>query len=165
MIQDACILFDLIDLGLIDAFFELDLSVLTTPQVMGEIEEEDQMKKVLEFTSVKKLIIDEDGVLEHVDKIFDENSGLSYPDCSVLELALRKQGIVLSSDWKFRTVTVRNDLTVRGVLWIIEELHERKIITRDQALQKLSLYPKVNERAPKNETKKLISKLVSKDAI
>jgi predicted nucleic acid-binding protein len=161
VIQDACILFDLIDLGLIDAFFELDLTVLTTPQVMGEIEEEEQLRKVEEFTSVKKLIIDEEGLLDHVDKIFGENNGLSYTDCSVLELALRKQGIVLSSDWKLRTATVRNNLTVRGVLWIIDELCERKLITIEQALQKLSLYPQVNQRAPKDEIEKLISKLMS----
>lgn len=144
-----------------DAFFELDLIVLTTPQVIGEIEEEEQLRKVEEFTSVKKLIVDEEGLLDHVDKIFDENNGLSYPDCSVLELALRKQGIVLSSDWKLRTATVRNNLTVRGVLWIIEELYERSILNKDQALQKLTLYPQVNQRAPKNEIEKLMLKLSS----
>lgn len=161
VIQDACILFDLIDLGLIDAFFELNLTVLTTPQVIGEIEEEEQLRKVEEFTSVKKLIIDKEGLLDHVDKIFDENNGLSYPDCSVLELALRKQGIVLSSDWKLRTATVRNNLTVRGVLWIIDELHGQKQLTATGAIEKLNLYKQINSRAPQAEIKVMIERLTN----
>jgi len=165
VIQDACILFDLIDLGLIDTFFELNVTVMTTPQVIGEIEEVEQIQKVAEFTSVKKLIIDEEGLLDHVDKLFGENKGLSYTDCSVLELALRKRGILLSSDWKLRTASVRSNLTVRGVLWIIEELCEKKILSLEQALQKLSLYPKLNQRAPKNEIEKLISKLKNSNTI
>lgn len=159
VIQDACILFDLIDLGLIDTFFELNLTVLTTPQVMAEIEEEEQLRKVQEFTAVKKLIIDEEGLLDHVDKIFGENNGLSYPDCSVLELALRKQGTVLSSDWKLRTATVRNNLTVRGVLWIIDELHIQKRLTASEAIEKLNLYRKINSRAPLVEIKTMIEGL------
>ena len=161
VIQDACILFDLIDLGLIDAFFELNLTVLTTPQVMVEIEEEEQLRKVEEFTSAKKLIIDKEGLLDHVDKIFGENSGLSYTDCSVLELALRKQGIVLSSDWKLRTATVRSNLTVRGVLWIIDELHVQKRLTAREAIEKLNLYKQINSRAPQAEIKVMIERLTN----
>lgn len=161
VIQDACILFDLIDLGLIDAFFELDLTVMTTPQVMGEIEEEEQVRKVAEFTSVKKLIIDEEGLLDHVDKIFGENKGLSYTDCTVLELALRKQGTVLSSDWKLRTATVRRNLTVRGVLWIIDELHLQKRLTASEAIEKLNLYKRINSRAPLTEIKTMIERLTN----
>lgn len=161
MIQDACILIDLIDLGLIDVFFELELIVLTTPQVIGEIEEEEQLRRVREFTSVKKLIVDEEGLLDHIDKIFDENSGLSYPDCSVLELALRKQGIVLSSDWKLRTSTVRNNLTVRGVLWIIDELHLQMRLTASECIDKLNLYKHINSRAPQTEIDIMIQRLTN----
>lgn len=142
-----------------DAFFELDLIVLTTPQVMGEIEDKEQLRKVEEFTSVRKLIIDEEGLLDHVDKIFDENNGLSYADCSVLELALRRQGVVLSSDWKLRTTTVRSNLTVRGVLWVIDELHLQKRLTTNEAIEKLNLYKQVNSRAPQIEIKVMIERL------
>ena len=43
VVQDACILFDLVDLDLLEVFFQLDLTVLTTPQVIAEITDEDQL--------------------------------------------------------------------------------------------------------------------------
>ena len=42
VIKNACILFDLVDLNLLEDFFRLDLSAITTPQVIGEITNETQ---------------------------------------------------------------------------------------------------------------------------
>jgi hypothetical protein len=51
------------------------------------------------------------------------------------------------------------NLRVRGVLWIIEELYGKQIITVEVALQKLQMYSEINARAPFKEIQNLIKKL------
>jgi len=159
VIKDACILFDLVDLNLLEDFFQLNVSAFTTPQVIGEITNESQWGEVSKFIDNGKLQIDLDGEFEVIAGMFDEHAGLSIPDCSVLELAIRKDAIIFSSDGSLRKISARKNLTVRGVLWIVEELHSRTLLSKILALEKLNLYEQINQRAPIKEIQALINKL------
>lgn len=159
VIKDACILFDLVDLNLLADFFRLEVSAFTTPQVIGEITDETQWAEISKFIDNGKLQIDNDGEYQVIAAIFDEYAGLSTPDCSVLELAMRKDAIVFSSDGSLRKISVKKNLTVRGILWIIEELHKKEIINQDTALQKLNGYLEINQRAPVKEVRNLIKNI------
>jgi len=159
VIKDACILFDLVDLNLLEDFFQLDVSAFTTPQVIGEITNETQWEEVSKFINNGKLQIDADGEFEVIAGIFDEYAGLSIPDSSVLELALRKDAIIFSSDGSLRKISVKKNLIVRGILWIVEELHKKEIISQDMALHKLNRYLEINQRAPIKEVKNLIKNI------
>ncbi|MBP8192045.1 MAG: hypothetical protein KAX69_00470 [Chitinophagales bacterium] len=158
VIKDSCILFDLIDLELMSDFFKLELEILTTPQVIDEITDGVQMDIVTKYIGENKLIVEKNGSLESIQSIYDECLGLSYPDSSVLELAIRIGAVVLSSDKSLRNEVVRRNLIVRGVLWIIDELVNLNIISIEQALVKLNLYSQINKRAPISEIQKLIHK-------
>lgn len=162
VIKDACILFDLVDLNLLEDFFQLDVSAFTTPQVIGEIRNETQWEMISKFIDSGMLQIDADGEFEVIAEIFNEYSGLSIPDSSVLELAIRKDAIIFSSDGSLRKISVKKSLTVRGILWIVEKLHERQFLDRDTTIQKLKNYESINQRAPVNEIRKLITKILSK---
>jgi predicted nucleic acid-binding protein len=159
VIKDACILFDLVDLNLLEDFFQLDVSAFTTPQVIGEITNEMHWEEVLKFINKGNLQIDANGNFEVIAGIYDEHAGLSIPDSSVLELAIRKDAVIFSSDGSLRKISVKKNLTVRGVLWIIEELHYRKFLSKEMAIQKLNLYEEINQRAPIKEINKLLDKL------
>ena len=159
VIKDACILFDLVDLNLLEDFFQLDVSAFTTPQVIGEITNETQWEEVSKFIANGKLQIDTDGKFEVIAALYDEHAGLSIPDSSVLELAIRKDAIIYSSDGSLRKISAKKNLTVRGVLWIVEELRNRKFLSKDIAIEKLNLYEKINQRAPIKEIKVLLNKL------
>lgn len=159
MIQDACIIFDLIDLGLIGHFFELKLTVFTTPQVIAEITDPDQLEVIIAFIENGRLGVDRDGDFDKVEEIFNVTSGLSYTDCSVLELALRRNWTVLSSDLSLRKATKKNGLTVRGILWIIDELVRQKAMTTVGAIHALNHYLEINNRAPKTEINEMIRRL------
>ncbi len=159
VIKDACILFDLVDLNLLEDFFQLDVSAFTTPQVIGEITNETQWEEVSKFINNGKLQIDADGEFEVIAGIFDEYAGLSIPDSSVLELAIRKDAIIFSSDGSLRKISVKKNLIVRGILWIVEELHKKEIISQDMALYKLNRYLEINQRAPLKEVKNLIKNI------
>ena len=143
VIKDACILFDLVDLNLLEDFFQLEVEAFTTSQVTSEITNEDQWEAISKFINNGKLRIDDSGTLEAISRINDEYPGLSLPDSSVLELAIRKNVIV------------------RGIIWVIAELHALELLTSEAAIEKLCMYEKINQRAPLKEIKKLMDKLIS----
>lgn len=159
VIKDACILIDLVDLNLLEDFFQLGFIALTTPQVVGEITYETQWQEISKFIDNGSLLIDANGEFEAIQKLFDEYPGLSLPDSSVLELAIRSDGIIYSSDGSLRKISVKHELTVRGILWIVEELKINGFLNKEQAVQKLDLYEKINERAPIKDIKNLINRL------
>lgn len=159
VIQDACILFDLVDLSLLRVFFQLELIVFTTPQVINEITDENQWAEIKHYLNDGKLTVDSEGVYEEIVKIYEKYSGLSVADSSVLELAIRKNAVILSSDGSLRKIATRINYIVRGTLWIIEELCSNGFITHSHAIEKLEMYSSINQRAPVKEIRHLIAKL------
>ncbi len=150
-VKDACVFIDLFDIGLVDLFFQLNLTVVTTSLVQKEILETEQQKKITSFIESGVLSIDDSGETETIKNLRNEFKGLSIPDCSVLELALRKKAIILSSDGPLRKISVRNDLMVRGVIWVIERLNIQGLLNTQQCLSALDIYETSNARAPKKE--------------
>jgi len=161
VIKDACILFDLVDLNLLEDFFQLEVDAFTTSQVIGEITNEQQWDAVSRFINNGKLRIDDDGTFEVITKINEEYPGLSLPDSSVLELAIRKNAIVYSSDGSLRKASLKEGITVRGIIWIIAELYRLELMTKESAIAKLNLYETINQRAPLKEINKLMDNLLN----
>jgi len=158
-IQDTCILLDLVDLELLDLFFTLNLEVYTTSSVVDEIITEEHKSKVDVYLENEQLIIDDEGLFETITELSNQFTGLSFADCSVLELAKRKDAILLSADGKLRKVSRKEGMTVRGTLWIVKVLYNEYAITLDEVKEKLNLYISVNPRAPKKEIQKMLERL------
>ena len=161
LINDSCVLFDLVDLNLIDLFFQLDFTFYTTTQVIEEIKDEIQIASINKFTTTGVLVVDNSGSFESIERLFDKYPGLSYTDSSVLELAMRLEGILISSDKKLRNISKSKNLEVKGFLWIIYKLVEEKMLERQKAIDILTEYPKINVRAPIKDINKLIQMIKS----
>lgn len=159
VIKDSCILFDLTDLNLLEDFFQLDLIVLTTHYVIGEVTSDTQMIEVSKFIHNGKLIINSDGEFQAIYSISEKYSALSLADSSVLELAMRRKAIILSSDKILRKICVKENLIVRGIVWVIEELYKNKSLSSEMVLDKLKNYKTINQRAPVEEIEKLIKRI------
>lgn len=159
-IKDTCILIDLIELDLIDIFYNnLNLKIITTNFVISEITDSKQ-KVILERLISKDLVlVDCQGKFEDINSLYQLCAGLSFTDCSVIELAMRKAGYILSADGKLRKYAKENSIRVKGALWIIEEFLNNKILTKENAIGKLKEYLEINDRAPKKEIFALIMKL------
>ncbi len=160
-IEDACILFDLLDLNLIDEFFLLECEVFTTPQVLKEIVIESQLIEINKHIKKGNLKVDSLGTIESIQRLFIENDGLSFTDCSVLELATRRNGVLLTADKRLRNEAKRKSLEVRGMLWVIEWMYDCNIIDGKIALEKLKMYPGINKRLPLKEFNDLYSKFTN----
>jgi predicted nucleic acid-binding protein len=157
VIKDACILIDLLDLDLLAQFYELNLTVITRPEVLAEIQ--NQKDQILPYIESGKLVIDDDDELESALAIIETNRGLSITDATVLVTARRLEAVVLSSDKSLRNESNRQGLEVRGMLWILEELLNAAVLSLDEVLEKLRLYPEVNDRAPRSEIASLVNRL------
>jgi hypothetical protein len=161
VIKDACAIFDLFDLDLMNDFLKLDYRVCTTIHVIEEITDSDQLENITRLISSKQILVDSTGTYEAIQVLSSENSGLSFADCSVVEFAVRNTCTILSSDGSLRKISNRKGLTVHGMVWIIESLVKNNILTIEVAIDKLNSYKLVNPRAPKKEIDDLISNLVS----
>lgn len=159
IIKDACILFDLIDLGLLASFYKLKLTVITTPEVLAEITDDNQLSEIQPYIDNGNLQIDYFGIFEAILAIVETNPGLSLTDAAVLEAATRREAAILSSDKSLRNESLRRGLTVKGLLWVLEELYNQRILDLEIVFEKLAMYPEVNKRAPKNEIINLVNKL------
>ena len=161
LINDSCILFDLVDLNLLDDFFQLEFSYYTTSSVIEEVVDDSQMSLIKAYISKNKLIVDNQGLLESIESIYDLYPSLSFTDSSVLELTKRKKGILLSSDKSLRKISKQNGINVKGLLWVIRNLVEMNVISSEKAIERLNLYPQINVRAPIKEIKKCKQELMN----
>jgi len=162
LIKDSCILFDLLDLGLLKEFFSLKYEIYTTLYVVSEVTSKSQLDEINQYITAGRLKIDSDGSFETIQTFLENHPGLSLTDCSILELAIRRDGIILSADKTLRNIATRKHLNVRGMIWVIDLLVEGNVITAKEALEKLKVYPEVNQRVPIKELNEYCTKLAGR---
>ena len=162
LINDVSVLFDLLDLDLFGAYFQLGHKLLITPQIIAEVKDESQKTKVNQFIQEGTISIDSFGTFETINQLYDMYAGLSFADCSVLESAIRNGGVIVSSDKALRSIAQKNNIEVKGLIWLIEELVINQIISVEVAHLKLKEYSEINVRAPLKEISLLIKKLNQK---
>jgi len=159
VIKDACILFDLIDLDLLETFYLLEVTPVTTGFVVSEVLDETQAKLLAEGIKAGKLTVYNDGDVTKIIALSVEHVGLSFADCSVLELSFRVPGLILSADKSLRNEAKRRGLVVKGLLWVINQLFENGILSKEESLAKLEQYPLINPRTPKKDIQLLKDKI------
>jgi hypothetical protein len=159
LINDVSILFDLLDLDLFEKYFQLRHKLLMTPHILSEIKNESQKVKIKQSIEETKISIDKFGTFESINQLFEIYNGLSFADCSVLESAMRNKGIIISSDKLLRRISKINNVEVKGLIWIIEELYTNTIISGEEVRYMLSKYSEINPRAPLKEISLLLMKL------
>jgi hypothetical protein len=143
-ITDACIFIDLHDLDLTISFFSLELEVHTSLDVFNELYPE-QQQLLNAFTSVDKLKVHNLG-----DDDRNEIMGTKYPralsevDKTVLHLAVKHDAIVLSSDRSVRNYVKSQAIDYHGIIWIFDQFIEQKILTTEEARNKLLELIKLN---------------------
>lgn len=132
-VKDACVLIDLINGGLIGAWFKLGIETWTTDLVIRQVRKESQWPVVeaLQATGVIKVIFD-DAELKKV-RDFQYAASLGIEDQSVLFLANELKAVLLTSDKKLRAQASVAKVRVMGILGILDELLAKSIITQEAA--------------------------------
>jgi rRNA-processing protein FCF1 len=155
-IQDANILIDLVKTGLLDHLFALKLRFATTNIILFELNEEQQAELGPYIHSGKLSVIEiSDEEMMEIMRLSAEDRLLSEQDCSALYYAIREEAILLTGDKRLRTKAETKGVATRGILWVINQMVEERILTGTQACRYLDELIKANKRLPMEDCLKL----------
>ncbi len=157
-IQDANILFDMIDGGFADLWFALGIETHTTDLVLNEVKEKRQKVAIKLYINSGKLIIDSFDDLSPVINIYNNALGLSIQDCSVLYLSKCLNAILLTGDRDLREFAGNINIEVHGTLWMLDRMIESNILEPLLAIDKLQHLLQMDRRLPQHECEQRIRK-------
>lgn len=136
-ITDACIFIDLINMELLDVFFQLPFEMHTSEDILVELYDH-QVHALRTFSSNNQLHIYAFSPEER-SQIEKSNSSrrLSPQDKGVIFLANKLQAILLSSDALVRKTATADKIEVHGAFWILDKLLEHQLLDKLNAFQAL----------------------------
>ena len=140
-VKDANVFIDLESMGLLDLWFRLGITTLTSSLVVEELRQGAHVVALACISNgqvTEALISGEEmagSFADFVDEHGDE--GLSDADLSVLYLAVREGAMVLSGDRLLRTTAKERHLDVHGTLWILDRLIDAGHLPPEQAADHL----------------------------
>ncbi|TDS20585.1 hypothetical protein DFQ03_0177 [Maribacter caenipelagi] len=158
VINDANILIDLVKLELLEAFSKLNFDLHTTDFVIEELNDK-QREPITELSVLKKLGIIETITIEDfqgINTILENSSGLSFEDCSVWYYSKKLSGVLLTGDGKLRKQASKDNLEVRGIIYLFDEFLRQELITFEEGVEKIKQLSLLNNRLPKKEIDKRI---------
>jgi rRNA-processing protein FCF1 len=139
VVNDTNIFIDLIHAELIDSFFQLPFEVHTTDFVIGEIEEPEQEVIINHLVETGRLMVaaSSSDEIEEIFLLQEAINCLSIPDCSVWHYSKKHNYTLLTEDNLLRKSALRDQVTVKGVLYIFDELVRSRLISPAEASIKL----------------------------
>lgn len=159
VVNDTNIFIDLFNVDLLDEFFSIPWEVHTTRFVMLELLREEQQAKVTPYLELGKLQIPnlESKEIAEIGRLFQQyenQTNLSFTDCSVWYYAKVNNYVLLTGDRKLRTVAAFDGIEVHGILHVFDRLVDNGIISYQVAIERIELLYQTNPRLPKDEKDK-----------
>ena len=159
VVNDTNIFIDLFNVDLLDEFFSIPWEVHTTRFVMLELQREGQQAKVSAYQESGKLHVpnlDSKEVTEigRLFQQFENQTNLSFTDCSVWYYAKVNNYVLLTGDRKLRTAAAFDGIEVHGILHVFDRLVDNCIISYQVAVERIELLYQTNPRLPKDEKDK-----------
>ena len=154
VISDANIIFDLLSVSLLEAFFALPCEICTTDLVISEITRPEQLKTVQKIIKSKKLGVVSFNAIDFSQVISlhtNCTNNASIADCSVWYYAKKVDGRLLTGDGKLRSVAQKDGVKVSGVLYLFDNFVEYNILSPQEAAENLESLMNLNMRLPKSE--------------
>ncbi len=160
-ISDANIFIDLISCGLLAQFFSLPWIIKTPDFVLSEIKKNNDKEQLLFFVNTKKLEVchlnqKEMGEVIVLRQKFGKR--LSFTDYTIWYLAKRDKIAILSGDKLVKKVAEQEGINVNGILFILDSLIEKRIITPKVAKVKLMRLRQCNCYLPDFECEKRLER-------
>lgn len=125
IVNDTNIFIDLHSIGLLRALCDLPYDVRTVDFVVNEIKDPTQLEYLTALVTEGKIKVETFNI-EELAEIIAEHSivpgNLSIPDCSVCYYARKHSATLLTGDRQLRKYAENNNVAVRGVLFIFDEL-------------------------------------------
>ena len=131
-VSDASIFILIIRHQLVQAFFNFTKQVLTSNLVWEELNAEQKLY-LSPYCSSGQLCIE---YLQQID-LSQFSNRLSAADCSMILLAVNRNGILLTNDRLMKSNAQKQSIEVHGFLWIIEQLYRTAYLSKIEVIQHL----------------------------
>lgn len=140
VVKDANVLIDLEVMGLLDLWFQLDYTTLTTSFIVAELEVGNHVTCLayVEAGMLRRINFAMEE-LTVVDALYqqEQTHGLSFPDASVLYLAEKEKALLLTGDKALRGRCAALQVAYHGTFWIMECLIDAGLLCPQVAASKL----------------------------
>lgn len=152
LINDANILIDLVELGLLKEFSQLSFELYTTDFILAEIDEiqRAQFDAIIEAGNLNVVVTEADEDFGGITSLLFSGGGLSFEDCSTWYYSRKMGGILVTGDGNLRRIAIADGIEVRGIIFLFDELLAQKIITCERAVEKIEQLLTINNRLPKD---------------
>lgn len=159
IVNDTNIFIDLHSVGLLRQFCDLPYEIRTVDFVMTEIVDTGQREEMNRLVAEGRIKV-ESFTAEEIMEIVAEHSAmsgnLSIPDCSVCYYARKHDVTLLTGDRQLRKYAEMQKLTVRGIIFIFDEMVVNSVLSPNDAAGKLKELCSINIRLPKSEIERRI---------
>ena len=153
-VQDANILIDLLDAGLLPACARLEFEFHTADLVLNEVRSDRTDRGALDafiadgHLRVRPLSSAELGQVLMLNA--EQGVALSIQDCSALWLSRDLGAILLTGDGTLRKRARGLGIDTHGVLWLLDELVKASVVTPVRAIDRLRFLMEINARLPED---------------
>lgn len=151
-LQDANILIDLLRLNLLDSCLSLPYTFCTTSLIFDElfIQQQEAIRSHIIAKKFEIFNLTEDEVVEILLES-NENKRLSEQDWSAIYCARKYSAILITGDNLLRKLAHSKSLPVHGILWLLDEMVNEKILIGETAISLMNQLITFNSRLPINE--------------
>lgn len=158
IVNDANILIDLVELGLLQQFFGLPFEFQTTAPIMDELYDYQQAKLDPYIQSTSLVVVDfSEDDLNEINQINLRKPTLSPQDCSAFFQAGKVAGILVTADNSLKKDARNNHVEAYGHLWVFDRLVESSVLSGKEAsimLKKLTEFINPRLGLPDSECQK-----------
>lgn len=156
VVSDTNIFIDLMNIELLDSFFQLEQEIHTVDFVIGEITNTQQLEELEKHRENYNLTIASTSSTDLISVLAMRTSAknnVSITDCAACFYAKKKMYKLLTGDKKLRKIAEEAHVDVSGILFILDEL-VKKIVTAAKARIALTHLQKTSARVPNTEVEK-----------
>ena len=158
LISDTCILIDLHNGELLEKIHELPYSLgIPDAIIYGTFDDEPELNRInaeqIIDAGFQVFSLDSDGLLE-VFEIYNKYTKPSLTDIFGLVVAKRNNAILLTGDGSLRKSAAKENVEVKGTLWIMDEMIKHDILDKEYAAKSLNKILVEGAYLPKSECQK-----------
>ena len=147
-VTDANVFIDLIKLQWLGYLFSIELDIYTTREIIDELND-GQMERVNAFIQSQQLTVYYFSA-EELEQIstMKTPASLTTEDKSVVFLARLLQSSVLSGDNPLRKFCEKQNLEVKGIIWLFDRFLQLNLVTYQTAAERMNYLLSFNNRLP-----------------
>jgi len=155
LISDTCILIDLLNGKLLNMMCELPYNLGVSDAILYGIDDDEaeliipNSEQVLS-AGFQVYSLNSDEMIE-VFKLYAKYARPSLNDIFGLVVAKKNNAILLTSDSSLRKSALKENVEVRGILWILDEMINNKVIDKKTAAKSLIKIRDEGSYLPKSE--------------